>query len=107
MWGMFDDHILSYQEREAIIMNKKSSGKKLATQASKIMRSNNSSKIQKSLAASVLSQRSNQKITGKIMETKASTVVNSNKYSDVTKIRSFLSSFFIKSSIFKSLLNEE
>lgn len=47
MWGMFDDHILSYQEREAIIMNKKSSGKKLATQASKIMRSNNSSKIQK------------------------------------------------------------
>lgn len=40
MWGMFDDHILSYQEREAIIMNKKSSGKKLATQASKIMRSN-------------------------------------------------------------------
>lgn len=85
MWGMFDDHILSYQEREAIIMNKKSSGKKLATQASKIMRSNNSSKIQKSLAASVLSQRSTQKITGKIMETKASTVMNSNKYSDVTK----------------------
>ena len=30
MWGMFDDHILSYQEREAIIMNKKSSGKKFS-----------------------------------------------------------------------------
>ena len=45
----------SLKEREKK-MNKKSSGQKLSTQASKIMRSNNSSQIQKSLAASVLSQ---------------------------------------------------
>ena len=51
---MFDGHILSKRKREK--MNKKSSGQKLSTQASKIMRSNNSSQIQKSLAASVLSQ---------------------------------------------------
>lgn len=67
-------------------MNKKSSGQKLSTQASKIMRSNNSSQIQKSLAASVLSQKRNTgKITGKAMETKASMVMNSNKYSGTTK----------------------
>ena len=77
---MFDGHILSKRKREK--MNKKSSGQKLSTQASKIMRSNNSSQIQKSLAASVLSQR---KITGKAMETKASMVMNSNKYSGTTK----------------------
>lgn len=61
------------------------SGKKVSTQASKIMRTNNSSKIQKSLAASVLAQRSSGKITGKIMETKASMVMNSSKYSKTTK----------------------
>ena len=49
------------------------------------MRSNNSSQIQKSLAASVLSQRNTGKITGKAMETKASMVMNSNKYSGTTK----------------------
>ena len=54
----------SLKEREKK-MNKKSSGQKLSTQASKIMRSNNSSQIQKSLAASVLSQRNTGKITGK------------------------------------------
>ena len=54
----------SLKEREKR-MNKKSSGQKLSTQASKIMRSNNSSQIQKSLAASVLSQRNTGKITGK------------------------------------------
>lgn len=69
---MFDGHILSKRKREK--MNKKSSGQKLSTQASKIMRSNNSSQIQKSLAASVLSQRNTGKITGKAMETKASMV---------------------------------
>ena len=58
---MFDGHILSKRKREK--MNKKSSGQKLSTQASKIMRSNNSSQIQKSLAASVLSQRNTGKIT--------------------------------------------
>lgn len=66
-------------------MNKKSSGTKLSTQASKIMRSNSSSQIQKSLAASVLSQRKSGKITGKAIETKASMVMSSNKYSGITK----------------------
>lgn len=80
---MFDGHIFSIGKREK--MNKKSSGQKLSTQASKIMRANNSSQIQKSLAASVLSQRSTGKITGKAMETKASMVMNGNKYSGATK----------------------
>ena len=64
----------SLKKKERQNMNKKSSGQKLSTQASKIMRSNNSSQIQKSLAASVLSQRNTGKITGKAMETKASMV---------------------------------
>ena len=66
-------------------MNRKSSGRNLSTQASKIMRSDNSSRIQKSLAASVLSQRNTDKVTGKDMETRASMVMHSNKYSDITK----------------------
>lgn len=66
-------------------MNKESSGQMITSQASKIMRSNDSSQIQKSLAASVLSQRHTNKITGKSMETKASMVMKSNKHSDVTK----------------------
>ena len=65
----------SLKKKERQNMNKKSSGQKLSTQASKIMRSNNSSQIQKSLAASVLSQRNTGKITGKAMETKASMVM--------------------------------
>ena len=80
---MFDGHILSKRKREK--MNKKSSGQKLSTKKTKIMRSNNSSQIQKSLAASVLSQRNTGKITGKAMEIKASMVMNSNKYSGTTK----------------------
>ena len=71
----------SLKKKERQNMNKKSSGQKLST----IMRSNNSSQIQKSLAASVLSQRNTGKITGKAMEIKASMVMNSNKYSGTTK----------------------
>ena len=70
----------SLKERE-----KKMATIQLFITASKIMRSNNSSQIQKSLAASVLSQRNTGKITGKAMETKASMVMNSNKYSGTTK----------------------
>ena len=66
-------------------MNKKVSGPKLASAASDIMRSNDSSQIQKSLAASVLSQRNSGNMTGKEMETKASMVLKSKKYSDKTK----------------------
>ena len=56
-------------------MNKKVSGQKLASDASDIMRSKGSSQIQKSLAASVLSQRNSGNMTGKEMETKASMVL--------------------------------
>ena len=66
-------------------MNKKVSGQKLTSNASNIMRSNDSSQIQKSLSASVLSQRNSGNMTGKEMETKASMVLKSNKYSDTTK----------------------
>ena len=45
-------------------MNKKVSGQKLASDASDIMRSKGSSQIQKSLAASVLSQRNSGNMTG-------------------------------------------
>lgn len=61
------------------------SGQKLASEASEILRSENSSQIQKSLAASVLSQRNSDKMTGKDMEEKASMVLKSNKYSDMTR----------------------
>lgn len=57
----------------------------MSSNASAVLRSNESSQIQKSFAASVLSQSSSNKVTGKDMETKVSKVLNSNKYSDVTK----------------------
>ena len=66
-------------------MNNKVSGEKLASEASDIMRAKDSCQIQKSLAASVLSQRNFGNMTGKEMETKASMVLKSNKYSDTTK----------------------
>ena len=52
-------------------MNKKTSSPKMSSNASAILSSNGSSKIQKSLAASVLSQSTPGKVTGKDMETKA------------------------------------
>lgn len=66
-------------------MNKKVSSKKLASEASDIMKSDFSSRIQKSLAASVLSQRNPGKVSGKEMEAKASKVLQSDKYSEKTK----------------------
>lgn len=66
-------------------MNKKVSSKSLASNASKTLKSKNSSAIQKSLAASVLSQRSSGNMTGKDMEKKASAVLRSDKYADKTK----------------------
>ena len=45
-------------------MNRKMTSKKLASTASSIMRSQNSSKIQKSLAGSALSQRNSNNVTG-------------------------------------------
>lgn len=66
-------------------MNKKATSKKIASTASSVMRSQNSSRIQKSLAGSALSQRNSKNVTGKAMEVKASMVLNSNKYSATTK----------------------
>lgn len=66
-------------------MNKKESGEALASRASNAMRSKNTSQIQKSLAASVLSQRGTDKMTGKEMEAKASMVLKSGQYSESTK----------------------
>lgn len=66
-------------------MNRKMTSKKLASTASSVMRSQNSSRIQKSLAGSALSQRNSKNVTGKAMEVKASMVLNSNKYSATTK----------------------
>ena len=66
-------------------MNRKMTSKKLAWTASSVMRSQNSSKIQKSLAGSALSQRNSKNVTGRAMEVKASKVLNSSKYSATTK----------------------
>lgn len=66
-------------------MNRNMTSKKLASTASSVMRSKNSSKIQKSLAGSALSQRNSKNVTGRGMEVKASKVLNSSKYSVTTK----------------------
>lgn len=66
-------------------MNSKVSSKKMASNASKVLNAKNSSGIQRSLAASVLSQASSGKMSGKQMEEKASAVLKSNKYSNTTK----------------------
>lgn len=66
-------------------MNKKQSSKKMASTAAKILNDDNASKIQRSLAGGVLSQRDPRKQTGADMETKASKVLSSEKYADTTK----------------------
>nr|WP_232923278.1 hypothetical protein [Pseudomonas syringae] len=53
--------------------------------ASKILRSESSSAIQKELAGSAMAQASTGKQTGAAMETKASHVLESNKYNAATK----------------------
>jgi len=66
-------------------MNKKVSSKELASQAAKALKNEDTSSIQKSLAAGVLSQRNPNNQTGAEMEDTASKVLNSNKYSDLTQ----------------------
>ncbi|MBE7004741.1 MAG: hypothetical protein E7425_10785 [Ruminococcaceae bacterium] len=66
-------------------MNNKRSSKNLASTAAKILNNDNASKIQRSLAGGVLSQRNPNKQTGADMESKASKVLSSEKYSDTTK----------------------
>ena len=67
-------------------MNRKTSSNAMASKAARALNSNGSSKIQKSLAASVLSQRSTSKQTGVAMEDIASRVLQSNKYSNETLV---------------------
>ena len=78
-------------------MNQKTSSRSIASKASNALTNNNTSKIQKSLAASVLSQRSSSKQTGSAMEDVASRVLRSSKYSAETK--SFAASVLSQSNV--------
>ncbi len=66
-------------------MSNKETGSKVASLAGEILSNDNSSKIQKQLAASALAQTGNKKQTGSTMETIASKVLTSPKYNDTTK----------------------
>ena len=66
-------------------MNNKQTGSQVASLAGEILSNNNSSKIQKQLAASALTQTGNKKQTGAAMETIASKALTSSKYNDTTK----------------------
>lgn len=66
-------------------MNNKQTGSKVSSLAGEILSNNNSSKIQKQLAASALAQTGNNKQTGSTIETIASKVLTSPKYNDTTK----------------------
>tara|TARA_R110002033_G_scaffold158177_1_gene194332 strand:+ start:4374 stop:4637 length:264 start_codon:yes stop_codon:yes gene_type:complete len=72
-------------KKESIMTNKKQSSSQIASLASSVLTDNGSSKIQKTLAGSVLSQASTSHQTGAEMESVASAVVLSNKYNNVTK----------------------
>jgi hypothetical protein len=65
--------------------NNKKTDKDVTKKAAKILSSDNSSKIQKKLAASALAQSGTKKQTGAKMEGVASDVLKSNKYSSETK----------------------
>ena len=65
--------------------NKKKTSKNIASLASKLMKDSNSSKIQRKLAGSALSQRNTTKQTGGSMEDIASKVMKSSKYNRDTK----------------------
>ena len=65
--------------------NAKQSSKTIASQASKVLKDNSSSKIAKQFAGSIMSQSNTKKETGAAMETKASNAMKSDKYNDLTK----------------------
>lgn len=65
-------------------MSKKTTTK-MATKASNILKSKNSSSIQKTLAWTVLSQSKSNKVTSEKVEKIAQEVLLSNKYSKDTK----------------------
>jgi len=72
-------------EHLSVPKNTKQTSASVASLASKILRSESSSAIQKELAGSAMSQASTRKQTGADMETKASHVLESDKYSATTK----------------------
>jgi len=67
------------------MVNRKSSSHSLASEAGKALQDKTTSAVQKTLAASVISQYHNTKQTGAEMEDLASRVLQSDKYSDQTK----------------------
>ncbi|WP_277185570.1 hypothetical protein [Caballeronia sp. BR00000012568055] len=66
-------------------INKKQSSKAMTALAEKTIHDPHASKIAKSLAGSVISQRNTTKQTGVEMETKAAKVLKSNKYAEETR----------------------
>ena len=66
-------------------MNSKKTSSSVASQASRALRNSSTSKIQRQLAASALSQANGSRQTGKKMEGVASAALNSSKYSSTTK----------------------
>ncbi len=65
--------------------NTKQSSAKMASLASSVLTDSGASKIQKTLAGSVLSQAGTSNQTGSKMETTASQVLQSDKYNETTK----------------------
>ena len=65
--------------------NLKRTTPKVTQIVTKVLNDDKSSKIQKSLAGSLLSQTNTLKETGKIMEEKASIVLKSSKFNNTTK----------------------
>lgn len=63
----------------------KSTSNNVSSLAAQTLNSSNSSKIQKQLAGSALSQSGTKNHTGSKMESVASQVLNSNKYNSTTK----------------------
>lgn len=78
-------------------MNNKTSSSSMATKAAKALSRKDTSQIQKTLAASVLSQRTPGKQTGAELEDVASRVLQSEKYSSATK--SFAASVLSQSNV--------
>jgi hypothetical protein len=65
--------------------NLKKTGKKVSSNAGRILTDKNASNIQKKLAASALAQSKTKKQTSSKMETVASAVLKSPKYNNETK----------------------
>jgi hypothetical protein len=66
-------------------MNKKVTSKSMGSLAYKILKANNSSSIQKTLAGAVLSQRNKNNQTGAKVEDIASRILRSERYNDISK----------------------